>query len=510
MVQRTRRGEFADWEGVISSYPLANCDDSDERMFLQFNINVNIGQKLQKMIGFGHPDLLHNLKYGPVHLYVDCTFSCVPKGFSQGLVIMAHDKSTSMYVPIFYVLMQSKMERAYKHAIRMCVAATDDSMEAINATCDFEKGIINALKDQFKKPIVGCEFHWKQAIRRKLLELNVTREKISELVDAKGLLNILMTVIPISDIEKKGIPYIRANFNEGLEEPKFDAFWNYFINTWMTQYNPEDWNIHRGRNNDLSVEEVLNRTNNPLERFNKKLNGIFPAKHPTMVQYVTGIRRMSQEYAVELGHIRRGHTRPPKHQNVTTHDIPDDYDAFMSDVTLTKSRYAQLNEHRFLETTCHYDPDDRMLYRIDKVDWWEKKKGEMYIVAHRTQCKFQHGYEVADREEDFISIEEAMSYTIKDGGDVASPSKRKRSDYSATDIATAPIFTSDSLFRNGSMARSSVFLNLKYLSLQYSNSNSNINNNDTHQPLVRVAHTLVKEITYCLFPSTVFAVSFFP
>jgi hypothetical protein len=78
---------------------------------------------------------------------------------------MAHDKSTSMYnIPIFYVLMQSKQERAYKHAFRLCVAATDDNMEVINATCDFEKGMINALKDQFKKPIVGCEFHWKQAL----------------------------------------------------------------------------------------------------------------------------------------------------------------------------------------------------------------------------------------------------------------------------------------------------------------------------------------------------------
>jgi hypothetical protein len=34
------------------------------------------------------------------------------------------------------------------------------------------------------------------------------------MVDANGLINIL-TVIPIEDIENKGIPYIRQNFNEG-------------------------------------------------------------------------------------------------------------------------------------------------------------------------------------------------------------------------------------------------------------------------------------------------------
>ena len=74
------------------------------------------------------PDLIHPLKYGPVHVFVDCTFSYVPKGFTQCLVIMAHDKLTSMYVPIFYVLMQSKMEAAYKHAFRLCSVATDDKM----------------------------------------------------------------------------------------------------------------------------------------------------------------------------------------------------------------------------------------------------------------------------------------------------------------------------------------------------------------------------------------------
>jgi hypothetical protein len=288
-----------------------------------------------------------------------------------------------MYVPIFYVLMQSKNEMAYKHAFCMYVAATGDSMEVINATCDFEKGLINALKDQFQKPVVGCEFHWKQAIRRKLLELNVPRDKISDLMDANGLINLL-TTIPIEEIESKGIPYIRARFNEGQHKSKFDTFWKYFVATWMTQYNPEDWNINRGRNNDLSEEDILNRTNNPLERFNRKMNGYFPCRHPAMVQYVTGIRQLSMDYSNELDSIRRGRTRPPLHQALTRHSVPDDYATFQCDVALVKSRYGQLSEYRFLENTSHYDEDDRMMYTISKVEWWE-----MHIVAHRVQCKYQ-------------------------------------------------------------------------------------------------------------------------
>ena len=411
LVQRTRRGEHADWEGAISMYPLVKCDDHDDRLFLQFNANVNIAQKLQKLLGFGHPDLIHNLKYCPVHLFVDCTFSCVPRGFSQCLVIMAYDQSTTMYVPIFYVLMQTKQEAAYKHAFRLCSAAANDKMDIVNATCDFEKGLINALKNQFKsKPIIGCEFHWKQAIRRKLKDLNISRDQITALVDARGLLNLL-TVIPIEDIENKGIPYIREHFDEGQDKPKFDNFWKYFVTTWMTQYNPEDWNIYGANHVDVASKDfILNRTNNPLERFNRKLNSCFSNRHPTVVQFMTGIKRLSVCYAKELLNIRLGRTIPPRHKPAPSYPIPSDYASFQSDATLRKSLYGQLAEYRFMENTCHLDTEDNMLYRITRVAWRERRKGERHIVAHRVLRKLQQGYITNNVEVDFISIEKAMEY----------------------------------------------------------------------------------------------------
>ena len=46
LVHQCRRSEFNDWEGNISSYPLVNCANDDERLFLQFNISINFGNKL--------------------------------------------------------------------------------------------------------------------------------------------------------------------------------------------------------------------------------------------------------------------------------------------------------------------------------------------------------------------------------------------------------------------------------------------------------------------------------
>jgi hypothetical protein len=399
LVQRTRRGEFADWEAKISSFPLVQCAKTDERLFLQFNLNVNVDQKMRKIVGFAHPDLLCNLKHGPVHLFVDCTFACVPKGFDQCLVIMSHDKSTSMYVPIFFVLVQSKKEIVYKHALRMCVAATGGSMQVINATCDFEQGIINALKDQFKKPVVGCEFHWKQAIRRKLLELGVPRENVSELVGPNGLLHLL-TEIPISDIEKKGIPYIRAHYNEGQHSSKFDSFWKYFVDTWMIKYDPEDWNIHGIGNDDV----ILNRTNNPLESFNKQLNGRFTT-HPGMVQYVMGIRELSAEYADLIANIRRGRAAPPRHKVATRHCIPPDYELFQCHSAVVRSRYALMSEFKFLEKTSYYDRNNCMMYHVKRVSWSETDRK---VMAHRIQCKWQRGYILDNPGEDIIPVENVV------------------------------------------------------------------------------------------------------
>jgi hypothetical protein len=50
-------------------------------------------------------------------------------------------------------------------------------------------------------------------LRRKLMDLHIPKPIISELVNGKGLLNLL-TVVPINEIENRAIAYIRKHFNE--------------------------------------------------------------------------------------------------------------------------------------------------------------------------------------------------------------------------------------------------------------------------------------------------------
>ena len=61
-----------------------------------------------------------------------------------------------------------------------------------------------------KSPIVGCLFHFKQAIHRKLKELAISSEEIVFFM-RPGMLDIL-TLIPPEEIVTFGIPYVRSGF----------------------------------------------------------------------------------------------------------------------------------------------------------------------------------------------------------------------------------------------------------------------------------------------------------
>ena len=66
IVYRARRAEFADWAGRIESFPLVYTSTTDERLFLQFNLAINVEGKLHRIIGWAHPYLLFQLKDGKV------------------------------------------------------------------------------------------------------------------------------------------------------------------------------------------------------------------------------------------------------------------------------------------------------------------------------------------------------------------------------------------------------------------------------------------------------------
>ena len=74
-----------------------------------------------------------------------------------------------------------------------------------------------------------------------------------------------------------------------------------------------------------SDEYLKNRTNNPIESYNRTLNESFVYSHPTMEVFVDVIKNKSLQYVKKLNMIAAGKMERPEHQPTSRFEIPDDY-----------------------------------------------------------------------------------------------------------------------------------------------------------------------------------------
>ena len=128
---------------------------------------------------------------------------------------------------------------------------TGGNLDVHSVMHDFERALINSCERWFACYYhLGCFFHWKQAIRKKMVEMKFDFEIISEIWPMMDFL----TVVPKADI-RNGIEYIRDRV---LKEKRYkkqvridsEKFLDeYFIPFWMQRklvemynYNDdEDW-----------------------------------------------------------------------------------------------------------------------------------------------------------------------------------------------------------------------------------------------------------------------------
>ncbi|KAJ0398289.1 hypothetical protein ATCC90586_007230 [Pythium insidiosum] len=86
---------------------------------------------------------------------------------------------------------------------------------------------------------------------------------------------------------------------------KWGLFCAYFRHTWLKLLPPSLWNISGIR------RDIVARTNNPLERFNRQLNAGFSSPHPSIAQFVYAIDDISRRYVKLRDDIIRGLAKPP-------------------------------------------------------------------------------------------------------------------------------------------------------------------------------------------------------
>ncbi|KAF0985427.1 hypothetical protein HZS_6368 [Henneguya salminicola] len=116
-------------------------------------------------------------------------------------------------------------------------------------TTDFEKALISAVKQEFAESrILGCYFHLKQALQRKL------KKKLNFSQSSPHTRFLLLSNIKSLLIHKDAV----------------DNFWLYFERACLVRFPTIAWN-----SSEIPQLNIENRTNNALERYKKRLNDFF-------------------------------------------------------------------------------------------------------------------------------------------------------------------------------------------------------------------------------------------
>ena len=136
------------------------------QFFLQFNLRFpsSFTSKFESVIGFSNSALFHCFG-GNQKVFINETFKIVPKLFYQCLIVMVFNNQTDVYIPMFLYLADLHDQKIYGHALRLMNKTAGSKMNPTSVTCDFEKGLHNAILKAFHKAIINKSlFHWKQVI----------------------------------------------------------------------------------------------------------------------------------------------------------------------------------------------------------------------------------------------------------------------------------------------------------------------------------------------------------
>ena len=72
---------------------------------------------------------------------------------------------------------------------------------------------------------------------------------------------------------------------------------------------------------------MVKKTNNPLERFNRKLNKKI-TRHPTLTVLIDALKIITGDYVQTMDHIKYKKYKPMKHLPVPIPKIPEDFAYF--------------------------------------------------------------------------------------------------------------------------------------------------------------------------------------
>lgn len=206
------------------------------------------------------------------HIIMDGTFKVAPDGFAQLYTIHvwgAHGHEAS---PVIHALMRSKNIAAYVflfERIRQKLQENHGGLGALSEVhMDYELAAHQAMRQIFPEiRLRGCNFHFSQALNRKLQQLGLRRIWNDDGVNGEwiGCLKALAMLPPF--LIRPAFQTIMGNppaQENGRLDEQFLTFRQYFENTWLNgQFPVEIWSQY---------DNTGPRTTNHAEGYHNRLN----------------------------------------------------------------------------------------------------------------------------------------------------------------------------------------------------------------------------------------------
>ncbi|KAF0993227.1 hypothetical protein HZS_5727 [Henneguya salminicola] len=138
---------------------------------------------------------------------------------------MIHDIAAELVIPTSYCLLNGKKEHIYFNDLHEIIIPRIISV-------DFMYSLISQVKHEFtESKILGCYFHYKQALLRKFTKFKICMENTNAILSNVELL----TILKISEVIN-GINYIKSLF---IQDEIVEAFWNYFAQIRQKDFHPQ-------------------------------------------------------------------------------------------------------------------------------------------------------------------------------------------------------------------------------------------------------------------------------
>ena len=248
---------------------------------------------------------------------MDGTFKSAPNIFYQIYTIHGYvgGDATGRTFPFVYFLLSNKTEETYRKALKELEKAMGQREVTTRLIItDFEKAMINAVKHELADDIEhgGCYFHFRQSFARKAKQRGLAK-KLGNDIDFAEKFNMLSALAFLPpDAIPSAFDTLASLFPE---EENVESFLEYVEKNYIRgkitrirrnhpvrgppKFPPEFWSVHQ------RTVQGLPRTQNAIEGWHNRLNGLISSPHPSPLKCVELIRKEEHTTTAEVRRLLR-------------------------------------------------------------------------------------------------------------------------------------------------------------------------------------------------------------